>query len=45
MVREIETLFKSFDENGDGYVTGEEIYKSLLALGQKVTLQDAKDLI
>ena len=33
MRREIQTLFKSFDVNGDGAVTADEIYKSMLALG------------
>jgi len=45
MIKEIRGLFSSFDDNGDGFVTADEIYKSFLALGQKIALQDAKDMI
>lgn len=33
MRQEILVLFKSFDEDNNGFVTPEEIYKSMLALG------------
>jgi Ca2+-binding EF-hand superfamily protein len=39
-------LFKTFDENNDGVVTADEIYKSLMAMGHKsLTLNDAKEMI
>ena len=31
--REIQTLFSQFDENRDGYVTADEIVKSMMGLG------------
>jgi Ca2+-binding EF-hand superfamily protein len=33
MKKEIQTLFQSFDDNGDGHLTADEIFKSMLALG------------
>ena len=45
MKKEIESLFKQFDDNGDGYVVAEEIYKAMMALGQRISLNDAKDMI
>lgn len=38
MKREIQTLFKQFDENGDGFVTCDEIFKSMMAIGQRLTM-------
>jgi Ca2+-binding EF-hand superfamily protein len=45
MKKEIHSLFQQFDDNGDGFVTADEIYKAMMALGQRITLQDAKDMI
>ena len=45
MKREIQTLFAQFDENRDGFVTADEIVKSMMALGQRVTLDEAKAMI
>lgn len=37
MKREIETLFKQFDEDNDGFVTADEIMKSMLAIGRRMS--------
>jgi Ca2+-binding EF-hand superfamily protein len=45
MKREIQTLFSQFDDNRDGYVTADEIVKTMMGLGQRITLDDAKAMI
>lgn len=45
MRREIQTLFSQFDANGDGFVTADEIFKSMMALGQRITIDDAAEMI
>ena len=43
--REIQALFQVFDDNGDGFVTADEIVKAMMTLGQRITLEDAKSMI
>ena len=45
MTREIRDLFHQFDENHDGHVTADEIVKAMMALGQRITLEDASNMI
>lgn len=45
MKREIQSLFDQFDDNRDGFVTADEIVKAMMALGQRVTMEDAKNMI
>ena len=45
MQNEIRSLFMQFDENGDGFVTADEIVRAMMTLGQRITLEDAKQMI
>lgn len=38
MKKEIHTLFQQFDDDGDGYVTPDEIYKAMMSLGQRISI-------
>jgi Ca2+-binding EF-hand superfamily protein len=33
MKREVQALFMQFDDNGDGFVTADEIVKAMMTLG------------
>jgi Ca2+-binding EF-hand superfamily protein len=37
----INDLFKQFDDNGDQYLTPDEIYRAMQGCGRNMTLQDA----
>ena len=45
MKQQIVSLFHQFDDNGDGYVTCDEIQKAMIGLGQRISLEDAKLMI
>jgi len=44
VTREIDTLF-AFLENGLGYVTANELHRSMMAIGQNIPIEKAKDMI
>lgn len=45
MQEEIAALFNSFDEDGDGSITADEIYRTLLSFGMKRTPDQCRDMI
>jgi Ca2+-binding EF-hand superfamily protein len=45
MIREIDDLFKSFDEDGDGQITADEIYRTLMSFGMRKTIDQCKEMI
>jgi len=45
MQEEIAALFDSFDENNDGSITAEEIYRTLLSFGMKRTPDQCREMI
>jgi len=45
MKEEIAALFDSFDENKDGEITAEEIYRTLLSFGMRRTPDQCRDMI
>ncbi len=45
MQREVLSLFQQFDQNGDGFVTVEEIQRAMLTLGQTVSREHAEMMV
>jgi len=42
---EIRTLFDSFDADGDGQITADEIYRTLQSFGIKKTIDQCSEMI
>jgi len=45
MRQEIQELFREFDENTDGKVSDQEIFRTMMAMGTSITLPDAQGMI
>ena len=42
---ELKRAFKVFDRNNDGYITPKELYKVLTMMGEKMTMEEANEMI
>ena len=45
MQDEVAALFDSFDEDGDGGITADEIHRTLLSFGMRRTREQCRDMI
>jgi calmodulin len=42
---EARTLFQQFDQNGDGFVTPDEIKRAMLSLGRNISVEEAQHMV
>lgn len=42
---EVRTLFQQFDLNNDGFVTPEEIKRSMLSLGKNISVEESQNMV